>query len=329
MRKILVLSHSSRTTFGHCPKMYELQIERGLTTTEDRVAADFGVAVHRALAGFHTGLKEKAVEKLLWATIPNNDAEERYTPAIASALVKNFLMDQQPGPENSSNTESSLIAFVGTVVDVDVFYIGTLDLTSVPTNQQAPIKVTDYKTTALCFRDWWALQRVSDQWPGYVFLLRENFPQYAKRSVVIEVVYLPTRASEKYRYQIERVHEAEARVPEFKRNLLATARQIITCQEGGVWPHARHVCGKLYGKPCPWYDHCVLPEDRREHDLKTCGTYQHRKPSPSEKVKPLGFSTLTKSENAQRNKEPRSKDRPVSDEGISRPVRVPLPRRKK
>ena len=293
-RPVLTLSHSSMTTFAICPELYNLKYNGRLansgagsgTSDHDK---SFGLSMHAALATLELSCDIDRAKKVLASSWREPlDADHR-TLDFAEDLLIGYAEEWERFQPATLLSETTLVSHVGEVDHYEVRFGGTLDLIVLTPSSAT---VIDFKTSRLGWPNWWGIQRVSDQWPGYTFLVQGSTLCGKRRpGVLVRYIYTAKSVPDYVdRFRETLVLSDEHSLGEWKRDTLAMAREIIECHKSGVWRHSRTACGWQFGRQCEFYDHCILPPDSRGKDLKTNGSFVPRLPSPTETNVRLGLT---------------------------------------
>lgn len=264
------IDNSTLEYYTACRRSFQYYALQKRQLSSERQALNFGTSIH---AGLDARYKDASLDEQLTAirdffsTLPPNlDPEEHRTCEFAEQLHNNYHKEYPFEPftvlkddEGKPMVEISFAVPFDTINDIQVVYMGRIDLVSYWDGQLYPV---DHKTTSILgsrfFDEFinssqligycWAFQRLSQkQVDGYMV----NAINTAKPVIKVTPKTAPRFARQKFQLEQERIAE-------WYDNTHTIISDIIRDVERGEFPMETRWCVGKYGR-CPYLDACSLP----------------------------------------------------------------------
>jgi CRISPR/Cas system-associated exonuclease Cas4 (RecB family) len=263
---MIILTHSSLSSFRACPRKYYYEYELGRIPVSDRFALAFGRVVHKALEALYKHGAEKMVEEL---TAYAGDIEEK-DAAMASAMLKHYkkadlsiegVEASFQMPITNPKTGRHMVGYQ---------YAGKVDVLA--RDAEGKRWVIEHKTTTSDiegFGTYWLRLAIDHQVSYYCMAHNVNSCLYdvlrkpglrVRQNDTIDDYY--NRLDEeigsnpgKY-FQQREIVKLDADLEEARHDLWQQAHALHFMRTSGFYPRNSNACQSFYGT-CPYLDVCT------------------------------------------------------------------------
>lgn len=140
--------------------------------------------------------------------------------------------------------------------------------------------ILDHKTTTILGSTFFDQLNMSDQFPGYMWALKETTGIEAK-GYIINVICsrMPTKTGKQFEFTQQPFYKPWSSVNEWRFNTIHLLQRFFDSYARGYFPRETAWCVSKYGK-CPYYDVCELPPENRMMVLNSATLYSDNLWSP-------------------------------------------------
>lgn len=300
------IDNSSMEYLHTCPRSAEYFILQRRISSADKVALNFGGAMHAALEHRYTNYGEivdgnclPGMYRILddwFANKPNPEDDFRqpgYAKNVIAGYMEKYATEEFSVLEGNGKpmVEMSFAVPLATIRNVNVVFTGRIDLSVMCDGK---LWLPDHKTSVMLGPQMIKEQKMSSQWKGYCWAFRETTGRTPYGAIINGIRVRPpnitVKGQEKRRdvvpddFQRFRLILEDHHIDEWKANTIDILTDFINdVTTKSSLPMKTKWCVGKYG-PCPYYEVCELPPSSRNAMLSS-GLFMDNTWSPLQQTK--------------------------------------------